>query len=122
MARITYDILQPNILKYYGTGTWNAIPVMVDDVGVTAGADGKKIVPAGSIVGGTANPVLANRNEPVSVKTDNTAEGVLLYSVDVSSGPVGTAMITEGYIDLNKIPTAPTTAVVGALPNITFMK
>lgn len=121
MQKNTYELLQPNILKYYGSGTWNAVPVMVDDTGVTPGADGRKIVPAGTFVGGTANPVLANRNEPVSVKNDNTAEGVLLYSVDVTDGPVGTAMVTEGYIDLSKLPTAPTAAVIAALPKITFM-
>lgn len=121
MAKVNYEISQPNILKYYGNGTWNAIAVMVDDTNVTANADGLKIVPAGTIVGGTANPVLTNRNEPVSVKDDSTAEGVLLYSVDVTNGPVTTAMVVEGYVDLTKLPTAPTAAVIDALSKITFM-
>ncbi len=41
------------------------IPVMVSDADVSANADGKKIVPAGTIVGGATKSALANLNEPV---------------------------------------------------------
>jgi hypothetical protein len=45
-----------------------AIPVMVSDTGVSANADGRKIVPAGTIVGGETKSTLANLNEPVVKK------------------------------------------------------
>ncbi len=45
-----------------------AINVLVDDDGVKVNPDGKKIVPAGTIVGGKKQPVLTNRGEPVVKK------------------------------------------------------
>ena len=98
-----------------------AMPVLVTDVGVSA-VEGKKIVKAGTIIGGKANPVLANRQEPVEVK--NTAlkavdaEGVLLYDVDVTDGPREGSMILWGFIDLAKI-VAPVAEI--DLPMIKFI-
>lgn len=98
-----------------------ALAVTVDDVGVTANADGKKIVPAGTIVGGGT---LANPDAKVTEKNDATlgaeAEGVLLNDVDVTYGPASGAMVIHGFIDLNKLPKAPDATV--DLQNITFLK
>lgn len=97
--------------------------VTVSDVGVAA-VDGKKIVKAGTIIGGKTKPVLINIGEVVEEK--NTAllgakaEGVLLYDVDVTNGPKEGSMVLYGYIDVNKIPAAPVAEV--SLPKITFMK
>jgi len=97
--------------------------VTVSDAGVAA-VDSKKVVKAGTIVGGITNPVLLNPGEAVENK--NTAllgagaEGVLLYDVDVTSGPREGSMVISGYIDVNKIPAAPVAEV--NLPKITFMK
>jgi phage tail sheath gpL-like len=48
-----------------------ALAVTVDDTGIVANADGKKIVPKGTIVGGAAASVLADANQKVQKK--NTA-------------------------------------------------
>ncbi len=48
-----------------------ALAVMVDDSGVSANDDGKKIVPKGTVVGGLAASVLADDTQTVSKK--NTA-------------------------------------------------
>ncbi|MFZ3171960.1 MAG: hypothetical protein WA118_08275 [Carboxydocellales bacterium] len=53
------------ILKY---ADHDSIPVMVDDTDIAANADGKKIVAAGTIVGGATKAVLTNRQEPVQKK------------------------------------------------------
>lgn len=45
-----------------------ALAVTVDDTGVVANASGKKIVPAGCIVGGATKPTLEHENEPVADK------------------------------------------------------
>ncbi len=45
-----------------------AINVLVDDTDVKVNPDGKKIVPAGTIVGGKNTTVLTNRGEPVVKK------------------------------------------------------
>lgn len=100
-----------------------ATTVLVGDAGVTV-KEGKKIVPAGTIVGGKANPALENKQEPVEDKNTEIkaekAEGVLLYDVDVTNGPKEGSMILWGFVDLNKIPKAPVAEV--ELPMIKFMK
>lgn len=101
-----------------------ATSVSVGDAGVVADGSGRKIVPAGTIVGGKTNPTLSTKDGDV-VEDKNTAgkgakaEGVLLYDVDVTGGPREGAMVISGFIDLAKIPKAPDATVV--LPRITFM-
>ncbi len=75
-----------------------ALAVMVSDEEVEANTDGKKIVPAGTIVGGAAKPVLDNLDEPVTKKNDAEAEGVLLNDVDVTYGPAPGAMVIHVLI------------------------
>ncbi|AJA48493.1 hypothetical protein CPAST_c24230 [Clostridium pasteurianum DSM 525 = ATCC 6013] len=104
-----------------------AIAVTVDDTAITANADGKKIVPAGTIVGGSTKPVLTNTDEPASKKnvqgTDaDKAEGVLLDDVDVTFGKASGAMIIHGFIAIDKLPEAPAASAVTALKQITFIK
>lgn len=105
-----------------------ALAVTVDDVGVIANADGKKIVPAGTIVGGgtIADPNVlvkkATTTPGVDPAPDTTdAEGVLFNDVDVTYGPASGAMIIHGFIDLAKIPTPPDAAELAALKQITFI-
>lgn len=103
------------ILKF--SDHYVTLAVMVDDEGIVANADGKKIVKAGTIVGGKAAPVLANLNQPVQEKNtqgdDATdAEGVLKYDVDVTHGPKEGAMIIHGFIATDKLPTAPAAEAV----------
>lgn len=100
---------------------FRALPVVVDDTGVTA-VNGEKIIKAGTIVGGVNGTNLANPTEMVKEQNSATdgakAEGVLLHDVDVTNGPGKGSMVIEGYIDLDKIPKAPDTTV--DLPKVTF--
>jgi len=99
-----------------------AIPVTVDNAGVTANSDGKKIVPAGTIVGGgtLADPEVMVKKATTTEDVSN-AEGVLLNDVDVTYGPAPGAMIIHGFIDETKIPAAPDDAEHTALKQITFI-
>lgn len=90
-----------------------------DDTGITANVDGKKIVPAGTIVGGG---MLADRSVKAKATNDATAEGVSRYDVDVTYGPAVGAVVIHGFVDLTKLPTQPTTEAMTALKQITFMK
>lgn len=100
-----------------------AVGVTVDDSEITTNADGKKIVPAGTIVGGG---VLTDNTKKVSAKNTQgaaagsagaavDAEGVLLDDVDVSYGPASGAMIIHGFIDTSKLSTAPVAEAITAL-------
>jgi len=96
-----------------------ALAITVDDTGVTANAEGKKIVPKGTILGGgfiTDDTVLA---VPAN---DETAEGVLFNDVDVTYGPASGAAIIHGFIDLSKLPEAPSDEAVTALNMIKFIQ
>ncbi|WP_253205405.1 hypothetical protein [Clostridium estertheticum] len=113
-----------------------SIPVMVDDAGITANTDGKKLVLAGTIVGGTggANSVLLN--DTVKVSSHNIqagatstagagvdAEGVLMDDVDVTYGPASGAMLIHGFINIVKLPVAPSVDAISALKSrILFLK
>ncbi|WP_371366289.1 hypothetical protein SRRS_07140 [Sporomusa rhizae] len=100
-----------------------AVAVTMDDAGVVANSDGKKIIPAGTIIGGNGSSALANPGTKVNVQNDADAEGVLFNDVDVTYGPHAGAMIIHGFINVAKLPTAPDPAAVTALKGrITFLK
>lgn len=99
------------------------LAVTVSDVGIAANADRKKIVPAGTIVGGgfiaseSVHAVKATTTEGAS-----NAEGVLFTDVDVTYGPAPGAALIHGFVALDKLPTAPTAEEKTALKQITFLK
>ncbi|WP_342505630.1 hypothetical protein [Sporosarcina sp. FSL K6-2383] len=99
------------------------LAITVDDTGVVANADGKKIVPAGTILGGG---VLADDTN-LAVKATTTAdvsdaEGVLFNDTDVTYGPASGALLIHGFVAIDKLPTVPTAEEVAALKQITFLK
>jgi hypothetical protein len=107
------------ILKF---ADYVGIAVTVDDTGVAVDPEsGKRIVPAGTILGGVAAPFLTDNTQRVGARNDAGAEGVLLYDVDVTHGPAPASMVIQGFIDINKLPTAPAAAAVTALRGVQFI-
>lgn len=96
-----------------------AVAVTVDNTGVVAGPDGKKIVPAGTIVGGG---FLADSTKKAVAVNGATSEGVLFNDTDVTHGPAPGAAIIHGFIATDKLPAAPSAEAVTALKQITFVK
>jgi hypothetical protein len=102
---ITREFGQPiEILKF---NDYKCAPCMVSDVGVTADANGLKIVKAGT-------PWPAN---------DATCKGLLLHDNNVTYGPVAGTYVFEGSINVakltaNGITVADTAKAV--LPRVTF--
>ncbi|GGN64305.1 hypothetical protein [Oceanobacillus indicireducens] len=108
---------QKQILKF--PDHYVALAVTVDDEGVSADENGKKIVPAGTIVGGG----FINDTSKFAVKSnDENAEGVLFNDVDVTYGPAAGAVVIHGFIETGKLPESPTEEAVSALKQITFIK
>lgn len=93
--------------------------VTVSDAGVAANTEGKKIVKAGTIVGGGT---LMNSANPVAKLNTVGAEGVLMDDVDVTYGPKAGTMIIHGFIAQDKLPEVPSADAKGALKQITFVK
>ncbi|KQL37134.1 hypothetical protein [Psychrobacillus sp. FJAT-21963] len=95
------------------------LAVTVSDTGVAANGEGKKIVPAGTILGGG----FLGDESKLAVKTNGLgAEGVLFNDTDVTFGPAPGAALIHGFIDLDKLPEAPTAEAIAALKQITFLK
>lgn len=124
------------VSKSYGTpkdilyilDDYTAITVNVSATGISAGDDGRKIVPAGTVIGGvledpTQSAVIA---EGGSSEGAVAAEGVLMHDVDVTAGDALGTMIIRGVLDGTKLPaditadqkaTLPMITVVGTVPN-----
>ena len=83
------------------------IGVQVANTGVTANADGRKIIPAGTPVGGSTS-VLETRNTVLTVTntqaTGANAQGVLRHDVDVTDGNANATLIVRGEVDSSKCP------------------
>ena len=92
-----------------------AAKAVVDSTLVTA-VDGKKILPAGTVVGGaTGFPFLADTANKIGLQNDADAEGILLEDVDVTYGDAYGAVLIHGFVNLDKLPTAPDAAAKTAL-------
>lgn len=99
------------------------VAITVSDTGVSANGEGRKIVPAGTFLGGG---VLANETTPAVRATTtlevSNAEGVLFEDVDVTDGPAKGALLIHGFLDTSKLPVAPTAEEKAALKQITFVE
>lgn len=103
-----------------------AFSIVVDDTGVSAGADGKKIIKAGTPLSGN----LQARNTAWVKDATANAKGILLHDVDVTgltSGATRNAQVVVfGFIDVSKVDTDVqamlTPTVEGALKMVQFVK
>lgn len=96
-----------SILKY--VDHYVNVPIMVSDSGISADAEGKKIVKAGSFL-----------NASGAIVSDATAAGVLFYDVDVTHGDAPGAILIHGFVDVTKLPVQPTDEVKTALKLVQF--
>ena len=99
------------------------IGVQVANTGVTANAEGRKIIPAGTPVGGSTS-VLETRNTVLTVTntqaTGANAQGVLRHDVDVTNGNANATLIVRGEVDSSKCPVVVAEAKT-ALTHIIFV-
>lgn len=91
-------------VNFLASSKVQSFTTIVSDVGVQVNAEGKKIVPAGTIL--PAN--------------DSTAKGILYNDVDVTHGPQPGALIVEAYILEARLPVAPSADAKTALKEIKF--
>lgn len=103
-----------------------SVSVQIANTGIVADAAGKKIIKAGTPIGGTTN-VLENRATPV-VAT-NTAgdgantQGILLHDADVTLGDANAAMLIWGFVNLDRIEVVPVAEAKTALKSkVAFIK
>lgn len=98
----------------------------VSDTTIVADSDGRKIVPAGSLVGsieGVTTPTAMNPNVAVKKVNGSGTEGILLHSVDITNGDAHGGVLFNGVVDYNALPVEPTTTAITALAGkIMFIK
>lgn len=99
---------------------YTAIAVNVSATGVTAGADGRKIVPAGTVIGGVLEDPTQAAVAAAGGSSEGAvaAEGVLYHDVDVTDGDALGTMIIRGVLDGTKLPANITAAQKATLPMI----
>ena len=99
------------------------IGVQVGNTGVSADSNGRKIIKAGTPVGGTVS-ALETRNTVLSVTNTSSnganAQGILRHDVDVTNGNANATMIVRGEVDSSKCPTIVAEAKT-ALTHIIFV-
>jgi len=91
-------------INFLASAKFQNFTVQVSDAGVAANAEGRKIVPAGTVW--PAN--------------DATAEGILFNDVDVTEGPQAAALMVEGYVLEARLPVAPDATAKTAMTEIKF--
>lgn len=98
------------------------IGVQISNTGVSAGTDGRKIIPAGTPIGGTTS-ALEDRDVVLKVTNSSSdganSQGILRYDVDVTNGNANGTMIVMGVVDSSKCPALDPT-VKTALTHIIF--
>ncbi|GGC87856.1 hypothetical protein [Enterococcus wangshanyuanii] len=73
----------------------------IGDTGVAA-SNGRKIIPAGTPVGGDNN-FYADEQAVLVVSNDEKAQGVLLHDVDVSDGTANGTVLVFGFVNENRL-------------------
>lgn len=91
-------------INFLASAQFQSFTTQVAQAGVVANANGRKIVPAGTIL-------------PLN---DATAKGILLTDVDVTEGSQPGALIVDAYILEGRLPVAPIAAAKTALTEIKF--
>lgn len=91
-------------INFLASARFQSFTTQVEQTGVTADANGRRVVLAGTIL--PAN--------------DATAEGILLTDVDVTNGPQAGPLLVEAYILEARLPVAPSTEAKEALKEIKF--
>lgn len=128
MATITYTMAKDIRIK---PETCFCVPCYIDNTGLTADSDGKKIIYAGTPIGhltvdirknGARTSVLISTNDATNYAS---SQGVLLEDVDVTaSGTHQGVVLLSGAIDTLKCGdvTFNANAVAALVPNILFVK
>lgn len=101
-----------------------AISVQLDGTNVKADDHGRKIIPAGTPIGGTAQAT-QDETAVLAPVTDATVQGVLMHDEDVTENNHGNgSMLIWGFVNLNRIPdvTVPDEVQTALAGKVTFLK
>lgn len=113
---------------------YEAISVTIDsqDSKAVAGKDGKKIIPAGTILAGKDKSVFKDRKQKVKTVTNGEVSGeenicgILLTDVDLTNGDATGSCVYRGTVNADKLADTTLaedfTELATKLPHIVFIK
>ena len=90
-------------VNFLASAKFQNFTYQVDDTGVEADANGKKIVQAGTVF-----------------KKDGVAVGLVFADVDVTNGPQAAAIMVEGYVLEARLPAEVSAEDKATMPEIKF--
>ena len=93
-----------------------AFSCVVANTGITADAEGKKIIKAGTPLYGS----LTARNTAFTISGVSGAKpvGVALHDVDVTAGNANSQVLVSGFIDISKVDASVKSALTAAEANL----
>ena len=93
-----------------------AFSCVVANTGITADAEGKKIIKAGTPLYGS----LTARNTAFTISGASGAKpvGVALHDVDVTAGNANSQVLVSGFIDISKVDASVRSALTTAEANL----
>lgn len=98
-----------------------SLGAVIGNTSVTAGADGRKIIKAGTPLTGN----ILKRNTAFTVGTSANAVALLLHDLDVTDGNTNGTILISGYVDYDKldanVQALITNEVAAKLAKITFI-
>lgn len=102
MANYNFEKTVLDMHSFYYT-----LPCQVTNTGLSADSNGKKIIKAGTPVGGDTNALL-NRDTAVLIATNDATngpktQGVVIHDVDVTEGQATATVAFAGVIDMAKM-------------------
>lgn len=116
----------PNQILFF-TDPQVSVSILVNNTGIDAGSDGKKIIKAGTPVTGNLESRSSAFTKASTTEGVSNAVGVLLHDVDVTAGNNNATLLIFGFVDTAKLDTTTaaliTTEVKTALKGgVTFLK
>lgn len=80
-----------------------SLNAVVSADGVTANDQGQKIIPAGTVLGGS-NDFRKDENAVLTKSNNSNAQCILEHDLDVTDGSGNASVVVAGYVNTNKLP------------------
>ena len=99
-----------------------ALSCIVGNAGVSAGADGRKVIKAGTpLYIGSGKNVYKDRFETLTISGD-TVVGIARHNIDVTAGNANDAVLTQGYVEFYRLDADVQAKVAGVETQLTEIK
>lgn len=110
-----------------------ALSAQISATGVTAGADGRKVIKAGTpLYIASGKNVYQDRTEKLTITEGasdpkNVLVGIARHDIDVTNGDANDAVLTRGYVEWYRLDSSVQTALTATIqntlkPEIIFVK